>query len=56
MPFLVFGRNMGPGYVGLHQLDLPDPLRSICREVPAEQFREDLSSTELRLAARDGQA
>ncbi|MCX7428277.1 MAG: hypothetical protein NTW96_21940, partial [Planctomycetia bacterium] len=53
--FLVFGRSLGTGFVSLHQIELPEPLRSICREVPAEQFREDLSSTELRRAARDGQ-
>jgi hypothetical protein len=54
--FLVFGRSLGTGFVSLHQIELPEPLRSICREVPAEQFREDISSTEFRRAARDGQA
>ena len=37
----------------LLDLDLPDVLRSICREVPAKEFREDVSSTALR---RSGQA
>ena len=46
--FLVFGRNMGPGFVGLHQLDLPDPLRSLCQSVGEDVFREDVSSTEIR--------
>ncbi len=46
--FLVFGRDLGAGFVRLGDLDLPEPLRSICREVPAEQFREDVSSTEIR--------
>jgi nicotinamide mononucleotide (NMN) deamidase PncC len=46
--FLVFGRNMGPGFIGLHQLDLPEPLRSLCEEVPEGVFREDVSSTEIR--------
>jgi hypothetical protein len=46
--FLVFGRNTGAGFLGLHHLDLPEPLRSLCREVPQEQFREDVSSTEIR--------
>ncbi|MBN1910591.1 MAG: CinA family protein [Pirellulales bacterium] len=48
--FLVFGRNTGTGFVSLSHLDLPDPLRSLCREVPADQFREDISSTEIRQA------
>ena len=48
--FLVFGRNMGPGFVGLHQLDLPDPLRLLCQAVPEDTFREDVSSTEIRRA------
>jgi len=48
--FLVFGRNMGPGYVGMHQLDLPEPLRSLCQAVGEDVFREDISSTEIRRA------
>lgn len=48
--FLVFGRNLGTGFVRLADLDLPDVLRSICREVPAGQFREDVSSTAMRRA------
>ncbi|MBN2021507.1 MAG: adenylyltransferase/cytidyltransferase family protein [Pirellulales bacterium] len=48
--FLVFGRNTGTGFVSLAHLDLPEPLASICREVPAEQFRVDVSSTQLRNA------
>jgi nicotinamide mononucleotide (NMN) deamidase PncC len=50
--FLVCGRNLGPGFVSLHQLDLPDPLKSLCREVPEELFRKDISSTEIRRAER----
>lgn len=46
--FLVFGRRMGTGFVRLSDLDLPDALRIICREIPADAFREDVSSTELR--------
>ena len=48
--FLVFGRDLGAGFVRLADLDLPDPLRPICREVPPEVFREDVSSTEIRKA------
>jgi len=46
--FLVFGRDLGSGFVTLGDLDLPDILRTLCREVPAAQFREDVSSTEIR--------
>jgi len=46
--FLVFGRDSGEGFMTLSDLDLPDPLQALCREVPAAQFREDVSSTEIR--------
>jgi len=46
--FLVFGREAGGGFVCLSDLDLPEELRSICREVPPERFREDVCSTEIR--------
>jgi hypothetical protein len=46
--FLVFGRDMGTGFVRLADLDLPDILRNISREVPPEIFRENISSTSLR--------
>lgn len=46
--FLVFGRNTGTGFVGLDHLALPDILASLCQEVPADRFREDISSTEIR--------
>ncbi len=46
--FLVFGRLIGDRLVTLADLDLPEPLRAVCREVPTEVFREDTSSTELR--------
>ena len=46
--FLVFGRNMGTGFIQLADLDLPDVLRNICRDVPPEIFREDVSSTSIR--------
>jgi hypothetical protein len=46
--FLVFGRKMGTRFVRLADLDLPDVLRNICREVPPELFREDISSTGIR--------
>jgi hypothetical protein len=46
--FLVFGRDMGTGFMQLADLDLPDVLRSICRDVSSEIFREDVSSTGIR--------
>jgi hypothetical protein len=46
--FLVFGRDLGSGFRGLADLDLPDVLRGLCREVPGDQFREDVSSSEIR--------
>jgi nicotinic acid mononucleotide adenylyltransferase len=46
--FLVFGRDAGDGFVSLADLDLPETFKSICREVPADRFREDISSTEIR--------
>ncbi len=48
--FLVFGRDLGMGFVRLADLELPDVLRDICREVPLSEFREDVSSTALRKA------
>jgi len=50
--FLVFGRNLGTGFIRLGDLDLPEQLRAICREIPAERFREDVSSTNLRRAGK----
>lgn len=46
--FLVFGRRTASGFETLADLDLPPELCAICDGVPAEQFREDVSSTELR--------
>ncbi len=50
--FLVFGRDMGTGFGRLSDLDLPDILRAICREVPQDQFREDVSSTTIRRSGK----
>ncbi|MBI2823060.1 MAG: hypothetical protein HYX69_00050 [Planctomycetia bacterium] len=46
--FLVFGRATEAGFQTLGDLPLPAELRSLCDEVPAAEFRRDLSSTELR--------
>jgi hypothetical protein len=51
--FLVFGRKAEDRFLTLADLDLPEVLRRISQEVPAEQFREDISSTELRQAANE---
>jgi hypothetical protein len=48
--FLVFGRQTVSGFHTLSDAELPPALAEICREVPAEDFREDISSTELRRA------
>lgn len=50
--FLVFGRDLGRGFIRLSDLDLPELLRNICQEVPPDQFREDISSTALRRAGQ----
>jgi len=48
--FLVFGRRTETGFQALPDLRLPEALRRICDEIPAEDFRHDVSSTELRRA------
>lgn len=48
--FLVFGRLVDGKFETLADLPLPDSLRKLCDEVPADVFREDVSSTELRKA------
>ena len=46
--FLVFGRAVGSSFIRLSDLELPDVLRRACIQIPAEKFREDVSSTALR--------
>jgi hypothetical protein len=46
--FLVFGRDLGAGFVRLADVNLPDSLRALCDEVPPDVFREDVSSSALR--------
>ena len=46
--FLVFGRVCDGKFETLVDLSLPDSLRRLCDEVPVADFREDVSSTELR--------
>ncbi len=47
---LVFARKVGGRLRTLDELDIPDELRAICTGVDPEEFREDISSTELRAA------
>jgi nicotinamide mononucleotide (NMN) deamidase PncC len=49
--FLVFGRKTADGFHTLSNTALPDTLARICDEVPESEFREDVSSTELRAAS-----
>lgn len=51
--FLVFGRSVGSSFIRLGDLNLPVALVGICREVPEAQFREDISSTEIRRREHD---
>ncbi len=51
--FLVFGREHAGQFVGLTDLDLPPALATLCRGVPESAFRADVSSTQLRAAARN---
>jgi Cytidylyltransferase-like len=46
--FLVFGRIIEGRFLTLSDLNLPTELHRLCDEVPASEFREDVSSTELR--------
>lgn len=50
--FLVFGRVVEGQFHSLSALQIPPSLRALCREVPEAAFRQDISSTELRQAAR----
>lgn len=50
--FLVFGRQLEDRFVTLAELDVPAQLRALCDAVPADEFREDVSSTELRQQQR----
>ena len=48
--FLVYGRDAGQGFVTLTDVALPEPLRELCSGVAEEEFRVDVSSSELRKA------
>ncbi|KAE9589411.1 putative rossmann-like alpha/beta/alpha sandwich protein [Lupinus albus] len=46
--FLVGGRNVDGAFKVLDDLDIPEELKDMFISIPAEQFRMDISSTELR--------
>ncbi len=46
--FLVFGRLMEGKFQGLEDIELPSALRALCDGIAETEFREDVSSTELR--------
>ncbi len=50
--FLVFGREIDERFRTLSDLELPPSLCKLCKEVSAEEFREDVSSSEIRRVAR----
>ncbi|MFW6094736.1 MAG: hypothetical protein ACODAC_12250 [Pseudomonadota bacterium] len=46
--FVVFGRRIESGFLGLSDLTVPDVLAARCIEIPRAEFHEEISSTELR--------
>jgi len=46
--FLVFGRSSDNEFVTLDDLQLPETLTAICIKVPENEYRVDISSTEIR--------
>ncbi|ESW14956.1 hypothetical protein PHAVU_007G032000 [Phaseolus vulgaris] len=46
--FLVGGRNVDGAFKVLDDIDVPEELKDMFVSIPAEQFRMDISSTELR--------
>lgn len=46
--FLVFGRSLNGKFDTVSDVKLLPALRALCDEVPESEFREDISSTELR--------
>jgi len=54
--FLVAGRQAGETFEGLSQLRLPPGFADLFTEIPEADFREDVSSTEIRLRGRQDAA
>ncbi len=51
--FLVFGRTTRGRFTGLDDCEIPVALRKLCSAVAEADFREDVSSSDLRARARD---
>ena len=51
--FLVFGRLSGGTFITLEDLDLPPTLAQLCQGVPVSQYRNDITSSAIRAAARN---
>ncbi|KAG2401232.1 uncharacterized protein HKW66_Vig0197320 [Vigna angularis] len=49
--FLVGGRNVDGAFKVLDDIDVPEELKDMFVSIPAEQFRMDISSTEIRNAS-----
>ena len=47
--FLVLGRVVGNRFISLDDIKLPTPLRALCQGVPESVFRNDISSTRIRV-------
>lgn len=54
--FLTFGRLTAAGFQAADQLNLPPMMQKICTCVPELEFRNDLSSTQLRKQIRETSA
>ena len=54
--FLVAGRQTGQRFEGLSHLQLPPDFADLFTEIPESEFREDVSSTELRLRGQQDAA
>ena len=46
--FLVFGRSDGTRFISLENSEIPDALRERCSGIAEFEFRDDISSTEIR--------
>ena len=51
--FLVFGRKVGKKFISLDKIKVPDIIRDRCTGFEENSFRDDISSTELRLTKSD---
>ena len=47
--FLVFGRKVGKKFVSLDKISVPDIIKDRCTGFEEKSFRDDISSTTLRL-------